>query len=253
MSQRMNEQKDQSMEERSWALLMEMWQKRETDRLEKELEEEETNGNTAEMDAFFEKYDAKNLQLIEKYARRARIRRFFKESLPHAARAAAVVIAVLFLVGATAFAASEEVRAYVLKLLINVTPEYTRLMFVEEKDDQNEFIVPEGWEGTGYPFKIPDGLILEEMHNGTSVHYVHYKGENGKFLEYSEITDGTLNVDSENAVSIAVEVNGTSGTMFEKDGRVTIYWYDGEILYIVETEGLTAEETLDIAAGVRKK
>lgn len=146
-----------SIQDRSWDLLAEMWLHREAEALAEALDADQAAGRTSEMDQFFATYDARNLQLIQKATQRQRTKRLLKRTLPRMVRIAALWIAVLAIGGGIAMAASPTVRVYLVKLLMETTPQYTRLQLVE--DVENYVDVPAEWQGTYYPTLIPPGLV----------------------------------------------------------------------------------------------
>lgn len=157
-----------SIQGRSWDLLEEMWLHREAEALAEALDADQAAGRTSEMDQFFATYDARNLQLIQKATQRQRTKRLLKRTLPRMVRIAALWIAVLAIGGGIAMAASPTARVYLVKLLMETTPQYTRLQLVE--DAENYVDVPAEWQGTYYPTLIPPGLVLSEQLDDTVVY-----------------------------------------------------------------------------------
>lgn len=242
-----------SLQDRSWDLLAEMWLEREADEILQRLEDNQDEELTAEMDAFFARYDAKNLQLIEKYARRQRLRRFARQTLPRAAQIAAACIAICVLAGGVAIATSETVRVSLMKLLVEKTPEYTSLQIV--KDAAAYIDVPADWGGQYYPSIIPDGLVIHDIESVPNAwHMVTYTfaGSSVSQFEYEEALNGTTNLDSENAEITKVDVLGYEGTMISKNDGVTIYWFDGRTLFSIYVRGHSEEEALTYANSLKK-
>lgn len=243
---------ERSLYERSWDLLAEMWLDQEAGEAFQELEELRAAGNTAEMDAFFERHDAKNLQQIEKRIKHYHAKRSTGRIVSRIVQVAAAVIAIISLAGSIAIAASPTVRLYLTRLLIKMTPEYISLQFVE--DNSSELDYPSEWRGKYYPSSIPDGLVVDNIENVEDVlHSVRYTVEGSAIcrLEYTEMKDGTINLDSEDAKITTINVLGHEATMISKKDMVHIYWFDGETLYIVYVKGYGEEEAFSIANSLK--
>lgn len=245
-------EKIRSLEDRSWDLLAEMWLDKEAGEVLKQVEADQAAHNTAEMDAFFAEYDAKNLQQIEKYANRYGRKRFMKGTVLRAAQVAAVWIAVFVLAGGVAVAASPMVRVYLTKLLVEVTPQYTSLTMIEDTDHYVD--VPAEWQGEYYPSIIPEGLVINQLDSDeieSSVTYV-FPGSQLWQIIYEEMKSGGANVDTEDAVITQVKVLGYDGTMSTKGDVVSIYWFDGNTLFFLDVRGHSEEEALTIANSLKK-
>ena len=241
-----------NLEDRSWNLLAEMWVEKKADDASKQLEAEQTADQTAKMDAFFAEYDAKNLQQIEKYANRYARKRFMKNTLLRVAQIAAVWIAVLALAGGIAIAASPTVRVYLTKLLVEVTPQYTSLTLTEDTD--NYVNVPAEWQGEYYPSIIPEGLEIGQLDSDAIESIVTYVSPESQAWQiiYEEMTDGSANIDTEDAVITQVKVLGYDAAMSTKDDVISIYWFNGNKLFFLDIRGYSEEEALTIANGLKK-
>lgn len=253
----MTEKKDNSFDvrsryERSWDLLAELWLDQEADKAYQELEELKAAGNSAEMDAFFERNDVKYLRLIEKRTRHYHSMRTTGKNMPRIIQVAAAVIAIISLAGSIAIAASPAVRMYLTNLLIRMTPEYISLKFVE--DNSNELTYPSEWKGKYYPSSIPDGLAVDHIENVEDIlHSVCYTTADSEIcrLEYSEMKDGIINLDSEDAEINTSNVLGHEATVILKEDMIHIYWFDGETLYLVYVKGYDEDEALSIANSLK--
>lgn len=244
------EKRERSLQDRSWDLLAEMWLNEEADKILREIEEEKAEGKTAEMDAFLAQYDAKAFRLIEKGTERAQRRRLFKQTLPRIGRIAAMWIAAAVLAGGAAVAASQTVRVYLTKLLIETTAEYTSLQVVE--DGEVYIDVPAEWNGEYFPSVVPEGLVLRDVDtHWTTVTYTFPENSVVQF-QYSETTDATVNIDSEDAVIKPVQIWGCEGTMIIKEDRIHTYWFDGKTLFELFVRGHSEEEAITYIDGLQK-
>jgi len=246
-------QKARSFEERSWALLAEMWQQREADEIMRQLEADRAAGKTEAMDAFFAKYDARNYRLMEREISRSERRRFLRQTLPRTIRAASVFLVCFLFAGGVTVAASSTARVYLMKLLVDVQQEYTSFMVVEDK---NEYIdVPAEWGGEYYPARIPEGLVLNRINSEEGmIHEVTFTSPDSSLWQfiYRELEKGGLITDTEDAVITSAIVHGHEATVVSEGSRVKIYWFDGTKLYTIGVRNCSVEEALEYANAIQK-
>ena len=237
------------LQDRSWDLLAEMWTDQEADILEQQLQQAEAEGNTAEMDAFFEEYDARNLQLIQRNTQRQWRHHLLHTTFPRILRTAAAVIAVLTLVGGAAVAASSTVRKYLSKLIVEQGPEFT--IFTVDEDSEQPVDVPAGWEGSFFPTRIPEGLVIRDVFP----HDVSYSFPDSPQwqLIYSEVDQGsTVMMDTEGGISEPFSFFGHEGALITYPDEYDVWWFDGQTLFRFMTRGFTKEEALACANSLRR-
>lgn len=242
---------DRSLEDRAYDLFGEMLLERETAAMLAEIEVERVRGDTAQMDAFFAKQDAKNMEAIQKHFRRHRSRVFFRQTLPRIGQIAAIVVAVFAISGSVAIATSHTVRVQVMQLLVSIEEEYTELSLRE--NTAASFDIPAEWGGENYPSFIPDGFTFGAVHSNpgySSVSYTDKTGE-GRKLYFSELGESAeANLDTEASTIQPIQVHGNHGTMATKGTKISAYWDDGRHYFILITEGLDETAFLRVADGV---
>lgn len=243
----------QSLQDKAYDLLGDMLVERNTAKYMKELEEDEANGRSAEMEAFFARQDQTNMKKIQVYSRKQRNRRFLFHTLPRIAQVAAVIIAVMALAGGMALATSKTVRVQVMRLLVNIEEDYTELSLIE--DEEALFDVPAEWQGSSFPSYIPEGMQMEQILSMPDYHLVEYRlATTGQIcIRFSEAGEGaSTNIDSEDANVTTVMIRGEMGYMAQEDGNVRIFWSDGQFYYILIMQNATSDEALRVAESVRK-
>ena len=244
---------EESLQDKAYDLLGDMLVERNTARYMQELEEDAARGGDAEMEAFFARQDQENLKKIQAYARKQRNRRFLGHTLPRMAQIAAVIIALVSLAGGVALATSQAVRVQVMKLLLHVEEEYTELSLVE--DEAASFDVPAEWQGSSFPAYIPEGMQLEQVLSIPDYHLAEYRSEStGEIcMSFSEAGEGaSMNIDTEDATVRAVMIQNHQGYIAVKENAVHVFWSDGLHYYIVSTNGIGEDETMQISQSVTK-
>lgn len=253
MSRKINSEPEaRSLQDKAYDLLGEMVIERRTAQYLQALKEDEARGDTADMDAFFARQDQANLKKIQTYVQKQQNRRFLGRTLPRLAQAAAILVAVVALVGGVAMATSETFRVQVMKLMLNVQEEYTELSLTA--DEAASFDVPAEWKGRCFPAYIPEGMQLVQLVSEPGFTFVTYFHEatGKKGMTFFEGDENTVsNVDTENATVTNVSIRGNLGYLIEKENRVAVCWTDGSCYYDIVLWDVSCDEALRVAESVR--
>ena len=242
---------NRTLADKAYDLFGEMLLLRETDALLAQIEADQARGDTAEMDAFFARQDAKNMKKIRQYFARRRARVFFRKTLPRIGQIVAAVIVVCALAGGVALATSHTLRVQVMQLLVNIETEYTELKLAE--DPAAAFEMPAEWVGENYPAYLPDGFTLGSVHSYPDFSSATYLDATaaGRKINFSELGAGTeTNLDTEASVLEPVQISGHAGMLATKGQKISAYWDDGRHYFLLITEGLDAATFLRIANSV---
>ena len=240
-----------SMQDSAYDLLGKMMLEQEAKEITLEIEAERGTEAEKEMDAFFAQHENEHLRLIQQCVRRNnRVKTFSKNMFLRALHSAAAAIACLFVIGSVALASSSYVRIQVMRLLSNVTPEYTELSLSVAR----EMNIPGEWKGTYYPGVIPESTEVSYMESDESYSCVFFAGNRNNdqwklsFTEYADAID--VRVDTEGASKVESIINGHEVTIMEKDGLITIYWSDDLRLLVLQTQFCSLSETITYASNI---
>ncbi|HPJ03488.1 MAG TPA: DUF4367 domain-containing protein [Candidatus Limiplasma sp.] len=239
--------------ERAYDLLGELLLQQETDALLAEIEQENASGNTAAYEAFCARQDKKNLARIHRYFRLQRTRTFFRQTLPKIGQIAAILIAVITVVGGVAIATSHTIRVQVMKMLVQIEEQYTSLSLVEDADAS--FEIPAEWNGEYYPSYIPAGFEGNVVISFPGNHMVEFNDNENNAIKivFSEYGDSTMaNIDTENATIEAITIGNDSGFIAIKDSHIYIYWDNGRLFFVLQTNGIDEEVAVRIAQSVMR-
>lgn len=243
---------DRSLQDKAYDLLGDMLVERDTAKYMHALKMDKDNGCTAEMEAFFARQDKENLRKIQVYSRKQQNRRFLRHALPRLAQAVAVLITVITIAGGVALATSHTVRVQVMQLLLSVEKEYTELSLVE--DEEASFDVPADWQGDSFLMYIPEGMRVEQCLTSNDDYYIMYRGTDDRTTKLSFSESGAevvTNIDTENAAIRTLMIRDNLGYISVKNDVVQVFWSDGTHYFIVCTEKLGEEITIQIAQSVR--
>lgn len=248
-----NEADFKSIQDKAYDLLGDMLIERDAAVQQEELEKEMQEGDTAEMDAFFMRYEQANLRAIEKYYGKQRIVNFFLCTIPRISKVAVVFIAIMSIAGGIAVAASQTVRTQVMQLLLRIEEEYTQISLTH--CDEASFDVPGDWMGSSYPSYIPAGMQLTSVIDGYDQFMAEYRndGKDRKVAFYESNAESEINLDTEGAKMIETRLFGnTLAYVVEKGDAVSIFWSDGQELFLITAHGLGRDEIMMMAESVKR-
>lgn len=194
----------------------------------------------AEQARFFAQTEARTLRLLRRQERR----HAGKRSPARAARllpaAAALVLALALGLG-TALAVSPALRMQALRLLIQVTPQYTQIRFAREQDARAQ--VPSDWVGRCFPAWLPEGYTLLDSASSPDHSKAVYTAEGERFLRFIEYrTSASIQINTEGYSTKDVDINGAPGMLSWKEGHTSVVWsaYDRAYLLSVTEDTATA-------------
>lgn len=165
-------------------------------------------------------------------------------------RFAAAVFLVACISLGTAMAVSSEVRVTVMKLLYNITPQYTEIQLVP--DESASFNVPADWTGDYYPSYIPNDYEFHSLQVIGSIRTTYYTSGKDKALIFHENDEGVeSNIDTEGYEVKTIELNDRVALLATKKGRSVVIWQaEKRFLYLTIPEN--EEIALKVAKGVRR-
>lgn len=231
MNSKSREELVEQYEDAAFALLMSEYAEQEGDRLLREFDEAKAKGEVPEIPAAL---DAKCRKMIRQAYEKQRRKEQVNRVLRTIGRTAAMLFAALGICGTLVFSV-EALRTPFVNFLMDQQEHFFAIDFDQEatKDPDKapnsvrgnecsdgsplDAFVPEGYELSRYTVK-EDGSVT-----------IIYKNEIGKSIFFSSsVTKGKLNLDTENADSESMEIAGHSGIFVNKDGVLTITWFNAE-------------------------
>lgn len=242
---------DRSIDDKAYDLFGALLLEQETNQLLDELEKEKLNGATTEMDVFFAKQDQKNLNKINGYFRRQRIKKLLTKTLPKALQIVAILIACVSIAGGVALATNETVRIRVMKLLATMSDEHTSLKLIE--DENASFDIPAGWQGKSFPSYLPADLQVVSIHAYPDYNSISYRStiNDAIQMDFSELGPGAeTNIDTEDAAVYTVMIGNFSGFLVSKEDRISLYWSDGQRYFILLGQNIEKNTMMSIAQSV---
>lgn len=166
-------------------------------------------------------------------------------------RAAIFIVAGFIALGTTAMAV-EPVRVEVLNFLIGVQKEYTSLRL---DADKGKNIVGDNlilsWTDGYVPTYVPEGYKIVNITNRDNMKSILFENNESRKIDYSEYSaNAGVNIDTEDADTEKVEVNGYDALIVKKDGVLSIAWSDGQRIFIIYSQ-LERNDLIQVAQNVK--
>ena len=192
-------------------------------------------------------------RVINNMTREARLRSlhlFFRGTLPKTVQIAASIMLVLYIAATSALAVSRTARVFLTNFLISIENEYTELSLSPSKEEIVD--VPSEWKGEYYPSYIPDGYTVKQVSGGDRMNNVVYASASGQDIQFGEYPSGVVgNIDTENARTSFIEINGTTAFLSVKGSEVLLAWAYVDQYFLIDLQG-TSDEAIKIANSLVK-
>lgn len=247
MKMHVEPEKDNLYDE-SWNWFGEIVLENDVERINKAVQAEEEDDKA---NIFFQNNNEKYLRAINKHFAKQRRGNFFHRTVPQACKTIILAIGLVTILVEIAMAYSTSARIFIVNLITEATPEYTtlRLERIEETVQ-----VPSQWTGSYFPTKNPEGTMIRDVFDSPDDHCVSFchPGEQEVIFSYEEVSNGALNIDTEDAEVSNVLIHGIAGKCTRKNNHITIFWKEGDVLSLVYLREDQISKALEYAEGVRR-
>lgn len=141
----------------------------------------------------------------------------------------AAMVAIVLGIGLTVMTFSVEAfRIKILNLVTDVTQRYTSFQ-VEEIKDKEEDSIPTNWSNYYLPEYIADGYSFKQVQEFGENKIIFYQNSQRDEIQFSQSPNYShYQVDTENAETTEIMINGSKGILVDKNGGITLFWYDTE-------------------------
>lgn len=178
------------------------------------------------------------LRLIRERVKKEKPLQHKKPSLLSVLAAAVLLIVFAF---SSAMAVSSDLRVYIMKLLYQVTPQYTEFRYVP--DESIDLKVPGEWGGNYFPSYIPNGFEYYGVTGEQGMQTCIFMAEGDKVLRFSEnaiSTEGRF--DTEGYQVEDIHIGDSQGLVAFQDGKTKILWssLDRHFMLTIDADKETA-------------
>ncbi len=215
-----------------------------TENIIKELDKKKDDINQIEIPSsmndrfneFSKKYNRKNnMKKITKHTQKIGKRR-------------AVYIVIILCIGTVITCSVEALRIKILNFFIETYKEYTSVEVTEEEKN----IIPSSWSNYYYPEYLPKNFELDyvEVLNDIKIIYFVY---DDRFISMRQSPNGTnYQIDTEEAKTKKITINGKKGILVEKGERTTIIWHNDEYSFNFSSN-IKSQELIKVVESLEKK
>ena len=197
---------------------------------------------------------------IKKLIYRHNMKEYFRNGWETVARAFPKVAMFFFmlLISFTILVTSVDAfRVKVLNFIIEVGKEYTSIDFKENGSDALEketSRIPLEWKDVYVPAFVPEGFKITKAESLKFTKIIHYSNDNGRLIVFQQHNGENTNkrVDSENADSENILINGLEGLLVEKNGRTTLIWHNNDFSFSLMSE-VDKNELIKMAESIKIK
>jgi len=210
------------------------------DELEEKKEEIKNTSFPKKLDAWVEEYIKKE----EKKEKRIKLIKNIKKQ----SKKAAIILLIIIAGISTLIFTVEAIRVRVFNYFIERNERYTEIRVEEE----NDIKTPElDWENYYQPTYMTEGYYLESSKDIGSIKVLKYtNGENQ--ITFTQANNGTdFQLDTEDAVTENIKINGNEGLLIIKEDRSMIFWHNEEKSFTI-TGNIKKEEIVKIAERIEK-
>lgn len=173
----------------------------------------------------------------------------FKNRFSSIAKRAAIFLIIL---GLGAFVTTMSVEAYRIRffnLITEVTEKYTNFSIERESDESNNEDVVLG-KSYFYPGYIPAGYKRSDAQNHGELRIVYFENTEGNRIEFLQTElDSNFQVDTEDATTEDININGSEGILVSKEGVKTLLWFTDTNSFSIMGK-LNREEIVSIAESI---
>ena len=146
-----------------------------------------------------------------------------------------------------ALAASTQLRSRVMQMLVLRDDEQGGLNIYFAENQNAAFAVPEGWEGSYFPCRLPEGFTLHSAESRTAV----FRGRAGQQMtltEYDETQQAAVPAEAASYINVA----GRLAHLTEGTTSSALAWAAGDRWFVLEARLTDREALVQLAASVRK-
>ncbi len=171
----------------------------------------------SELDTWFYEYDRKQ-------SRKAKWQSFYGSIAASRGRVASIII-IVFLATALLTVNVDAFRIRFFNIVIELEDQFTSI-YIDEGESLNPVEdLPEDWTDYYFPASLPAGYVVTTAESSISGKRIVFENENQDTIVFNQYFDGSDHqLDTENAKTYEVDINGSSGLLIEKNGISTVHW-----------------------------
>lgn len=186
---------------------------------------------------------------VEKGKKEERQKKLMRRIKKVSSRVAIVLICLIISMIVITFTV-EAVRVKVFNFWSITKEKYTEIRVDEASSDH--IVSNSGWENYYYPSYIPNGYSLESNEEFGTNRILKFSDGKEQF-SFMQAKNGTdFQLDTEEAITEEIMIDGYKGLLILKDGRVLLFWNNAESSFYLNGY-LESETFIEMAESLEKK
>lgn len=195
-------------------------------------------------------------KMLKHHKRKEAVKKFFisaKRTFPKVA----IFFFVVFIGFTVAITTVSAFRARVFNLIIEIKKDYTDIKLKESYEpnaSSSTSLVPTNWENEYYLSYVPHGFKISKIESQEVTKIIQYTNDKGDFIVFSQSSNENTDmmVDTENAVTQKIDINGYEGILIQKNGLNTIVWRKDNNLFSLMSK-IDKNELIKAANSIKLK
>lgn len=152
-----------------------------------------------------------------------------KNNMRRIIRRIAACLLVLIVTSSIVTVSVEAFRVRFLNLMIETSQRFADVRI--EENTSNDYInkISSDWNDYYYPAFIPKGFVLESAIDVNGTKHLIFNNESSEEIMFIQGSiDAGFQLDTEDGKAIEVDIKSLDGLIVEKDGAITIVWYNNK-------------------------
>jgi hypothetical protein len=209
------------------------------DELEEKNEEIKNRNFPKKLDTWVEEY-------IRKEEKKEKKTKLIKNIKKQSKRAAIILLIIIAGISTLIFTV-EAIRVRVFNYFIERNERYTEI-----RVEENEIETPElDWENYYQPTYMTEGYYFESEEDGGLIKILNYSDGKNQIIITQTNNSAGIQIDTEDAKTEKININGNEGFLTIKEGRSMIFWHNEEKSFTI-TGNIKKEEIIKIAESIEK-
>lgn len=200
--------------------------------------------------------DIKIRKMLRHHKRKEAVKKFFisaKKAFPKVA----VFFFVAFIGFTVAITTVSAFRTRVFNLIIEIKKDYTDIKLKENNEpstSSSTSMIPSNWDNEYYLSYVPHGFKISKVESQEVTKIIQYTNDKGDFIIFSQSSNENTDmmVDTENAITQKIDINGHEGILIQKNGLNTIVWRKDNNLFSLMSK-IDKNELIKAAESIKLK
>jgi hypothetical protein len=171
-----------------------------------------------------------------------------EEYIKKQSKRAAIILLIIIAGISTLIFTVEAIRVRVFNFFIERNERYTEIRVEEETNIKTPEL---DWENYYQPTYMTEGYYFESEEDGGLIKILNYSDGKNQIIITQTNNSAGIQIDTEDAKTEKININGNEGFLTIKEGRSMIFWHNEEKSFTI-TGNIKKEEIIKIAESIEK-